>query len=265
MKQRRAVCISLLGLKALIMAILFVLLAAHVPLIMTLLQQTNFRGQGKTLPFRTQRKKTNWISFSPTLLSSFRRGLLPYQGGRKPGRIKWELWHCFEWSLPTCSKVGWYLIRIPLTKLPSETPLEDICESTCVYKRIGDSDPTNEYCFVPMQSGVAECLVRILILYKHAPDETRSDDTRPKQTRAALSQKCKLQFQALPTQSPETTAAGTSVSLIDLIRERELIEESIKDLNNEERDAVEINTELDKVLEKIKNLISTSRTPHEST
>ena len=56
MKQRTAVCISLLGLKALIMAILFVLLAAHVTLIMTLLQQTNFRGQGKTLPFRTQRK-----------------------------------------------------------------------------------------------------------------------------------------------------------------------------------------------------------------
>ena len=44
-----------------------------------------------------------------------------------------------------------------------------------------------------------------------------------------------------------------------------MIEESIKDLNNEELDAVEINTELDKVLEKIKNLISTSRTPHEST
>ena len=100
------------------------------------------------------------------------------------------------------------------------------------------------------------------------PYETRSDDTRPKQTRAALSQKCKLQFQALPTQSPETTAAGTSVSLIDLIRERELIEESIKDLNNEEIDAVEIDSELDKVLEKIKNLISTppqSQTPHEST
>ena len=44
-----------------------------------------------------------------------------------------------------------------------------------------------------------------------------------------------------------------------------MIEESIKDLNNEEIDAVEINTELDKVLEKIKNLISTSQTPHEST
>ena len=44
-----------------------------------------------------------------------------------------------------------------------------------------------------------------------------------------------------------------------------MIEESIKDLNNEEIDAVEIDSELDKVLEKIKNLISTSRTPHEST
>ena len=44
-----------------------------------------------------------------------------------------------------------------------------------------------------------------------------------------------------------------------------MIEESIKDLNNEELDAVEINTKLDEVLEKIKNLISTSQTPHEST
>ena len=45
-----------------------------------------------------------------------------------------------------------------------------------------------------------------------------------------------------------------------------MIEESIKDLNNEEIDAVEINTELDKVLKKIKNLISTSsQTRHEST
>ena len=44
-----------------------------------------------------------------------------------------------------------------------------------------------------------------------------------------------------------------------------MIEESIKDLNNEEIDAVEINTKLDKVVEKIKNLISTSQTPHEST
>ena len=45
-----------------------------------------------------------------------------------------------------------------------------------------------------------------------------------------------------------------------------MIEESIKDLNNEEIDAVEINTELDKVLEKIKNLVSSSsQAPHEST
>ena len=47
-----------------------------------------------------------------------------------------------------------------------------------------------------------------------------------------------------------------------------MIEESIKDLNNEEIDAVEINTKLDKVLEKIKNLVSTpptSQAPHEST
>ena len=44
-----------------------------------------------------------------------------------------------------------------------------------------------------------------------------------------------------------------------------MIEESIKDLNNEELDAVNIDSELDKILEKIKNLISTSQTPHEST
>ena len=52
-------------------------------------------------------------------------------------------------------------------KLFSETPLEEACESGCVYKRIGDLDPTNEYCFVPWQGGVAECMVRTsnLIFY----------------------------------------------------------------------------------------------------
>ena len=47
-----------------------------------------------------------------------------------------------------------------------------------------------------------------------------------------------------------------------------MIEESIKDLNNEELDAVEIDSELDKILEKIKNFVSTppqSRTPQKST
>ena len=48
-------------------------------------------------------------------------------------------------------------------ELFSETPLEEACESGCVYKRIGDLDPTNEYCFVPWQGGVAECMVRTSI------------------------------------------------------------------------------------------------------
>ena len=45
----------------------------------------------------------------------------------------------------------------------SETVVEEACESTCVYKRIGDFDRTNEYCFAPTLGGIAECMVRTSI------------------------------------------------------------------------------------------------------
>ena len=55
-----------------------------------------------------------------------------------------------------------------------------------------------------------------------------------------------------------STAGTTSVSLKELIQEMDVIEETIKALNNEESEAVEVESELGDVAEKIKKLLPTS-------
>ena len=98
-----------------------------------------------------------------------------------------------------------------------------------------------------------------LIFYVPArPQQTRPDRTD--------SQKCKIQFQASPAQSSMSTAGITSFSLNELIHEREMLEETIKALNREEYEAVEVDSELDDVAEKIKKLLlmSSSRQPYEA-
>ena len=67
-----------------------------------------------------------------------------------------------ERGLPTCQQVVSVLGKFD-KRMFSETIVEEACESTCVYKRIGDFDLTNEYCFVPLQGGIAECMVRTFI------------------------------------------------------------------------------------------------------